>query len=163
MITRWQQHDQSAVVTCSALKKVYRQVLVHGASQQETSVINKGALQTEHIDQNTSKNENALKDQENSTNEDISGIHHISADVELNPEQIDEMRVVVFVYLKGSKDFILKRLEQRKGHFMPVSLLESQLKALEEPGDDERHVTISIESTVQQTVHDIIAKLNLPS
>jgi gluconokinase len=42
---------------------------------------------------------------------------------------------VVFVYLKGSYDFIRKRLLARKGHFMKSNLLRSQFAALDEPQD----------------------------
>jgi gluconokinase len=35
---------------------------------------------------------------------------------------------------------IQKRLDARKGHFMPPSLLDSQFAALERPGPDERAV-----------------------
>lgn len=40
----------------------------------------------------------------------------------------------VFVYLKGSKEFIAKRLQRRVDHeFMPSTLLDSQFETLEEP------------------------------
>jgi carbohydrate kinase (thermoresistant glucokinase family) len=38
-----------------------------------------------------------------------------------------------FIYLKGSKDEILKRVENREGHFMPSALLDSQFDTLEAP------------------------------
>lgn len=38
---------------------------------------------------------------------------------------------VTFVFLIAPKDVLGRRLCKRKGHFMPVSLLESQLKTLE--------------------------------
>lgn len=38
---------------------------------------------------------------------------------------------VVFIYLEGSFDLILNRLQRRKGHFMPASLLQSQFDTLE--------------------------------
>jgi len=38
-----------------------------------------------------------------------------------------------FVYLKCPPELIRTRLLQRKGHFMPASLLDSQLAELEEP------------------------------
>ncbi|WP_411030983.1 gluconokinase [Spongiimicrobium sp. 3-5] len=40
---------------------------------------------------------------------------------------------VHWVYLKGSFDEILARLQQREGHFMPVDLLRSQFETLEPP------------------------------
>ncbi len=42
---------------------------------------------------------------------------------------------VRFVYLKGSRALILRRMEARAGHFMPPDLLDSQLAVLEEPRD----------------------------
>jgi carbohydrate kinase (thermoresistant glucokinase family) len=40
---------------------------------------------------------------------------------------------VRFVYLKGPKNLILERAQNRKGHFMAPDLIDSQLAALEEP------------------------------
>src|SRR5881628_2768493 len=40
------------------------------------------------------------------------------------------------VYLAGPRALIAERLAQRRGHFMPLSLLESQLATLEEPAPD---------------------------
>ena len=37
------------------------------------------------------------------------------------------------VYLKGSKELLAARLRNRTEHFMPASLLQSQLEVLEEP------------------------------
>jgi len=42
-----------------------------------------------------------------------------------------------FVYLTGDRDVIAERLAGRRGHFMPASLLDSQLAALEAPAADE--------------------------
>ncbi len=39
------------------------------------------------------------------------------------------------VYLRGSRELLAARLAARAGHFMPASLLDSQLAALEEPAD----------------------------
>lgn len=49
----------------------------------------------------------------------------------LRPDGID----VHFVYLKATKELIYRRLRERKGHYMPVELIESQFEALEEPED----------------------------
>lgn len=46
-------------------------------------------------------------------------------------------RPVLFVFLDGSKETIAARLEARKGHFMPPSLLASQFATLEPPAADE--------------------------
>lgn len=62
---------------------------------------------------------------------------------------------VEFVYLKGSFDEIEARLKQRKGHFMPSSLLKSQFETLEEP---EKSITVSITSTPDKILQRILKK-----
>lgn len=42
---------------------------------------------------------------------------------------------VRFVYLQGEAALLRARLDQRRGHYMPPTLLASQLAALEEPDD----------------------------
>jgi gluconokinase len=42
-----------------------------------------------------------------------------------------------FVFLRGPRTLIAERLAARRGHFMPASLLDSQLATLEEPSPDE--------------------------
>ena len=44
---------------------------------------------------------------------------------------------VTFVHLVGSRDLIARRMAQRTGHYMPLSLLDSQFAALEAPGPEE--------------------------
>jgi carbohydrate kinase (thermoresistant glucokinase family) len=66
---------------------------------------------------------------------------------------------VALVYLKGSKDLIARRLAARKGHFMPPELLDSQFAALEEPGQVERPIVVSIEPTPEEIVEDVVRKL----
>jgi gluconokinase len=42
---------------------------------------------------------------------------------------------VRWVYLWAPREVIASRLAQRAGHFMPLSLLDSQFTALEAPGE----------------------------
>jgi gluconokinase len=92
-----------AVIACSALRRAYRDVLVHGRT---------------------------------------------------------DVRVV---FLDGTKDLIASRLAQRKGHFMPPGLLESQFKTLEPPETNENPVTVSIDASVDAIVEDIIRQLRISS
>lgn len=62
-----------------------------------------------------------------------------------------------FVYLDGSYELIRSRLEQRKGHFMPLNLLQSQFDALEPPT---KAIAVSINETPAKVVKSIIKKLN---
>jgi len=49
---------------------------------------------------------------------------------------------VAFVYIDLDAATLHRRLAQRRGHFMPASLLDSQLAALEPPGPDEDAVVV---------------------
>lgn len=62
---------------------------------------------------------------------------------------------LVFVYLQGSKALIDQRMRERKGHFMPATLLDSQFAALEEPGPDEPALTVPIDQPVADAVSAI--------
>ena len=46
---------------------------------------------------------------------------------------VGDRKEVRLIYLKASKEAIRKRMAARTEHFMPVTLLESQFAALEEP------------------------------
>ena len=66
---------------------------------------------------------------------------------------------VVLVYLQGDKDLIATRMAARKGHFMPVALLDSQFATLEEPGPDEHPITVSIAPPSQAIVDEVVREL----
>ncbi len=53
---------------------------------------------------------------------------------------------VMFLHLSGARDLIEERMAHRTGHFMPLSLLDSQFEDLEPPGPDERVVTLDVAS-----------------
>ena len=60
-----------------------------------------------------------------------------------------------FVYLAGSRALLAERLANRRGHFMPPALLDSQLSILEEPSPDERAWVCDI----REAPHAIVAHL----
>ena len=49
------------------------------------------------------------------------------------------------IELDADPDTLRERMASRKGHFMPVSLLESQLATLEHLDDDERGAIVDAE------------------
>ena len=53
-----------------------------------------------------------------------------------------------FVYLDGSRELLTRRMGERKGHFMPASLLDSQLETLEVPTGEPGVVTVDIDDTI---------------
>ena len=68
---------------------------------------------------------------------------------------------VEFVYLHGSRELIASRLQARHGHFMPSSLLDSQLATLEEPAADEPAIRIEIGPPATDLAAAIIDALGL--
>jgi gluconokinase len=52
---------------------------------------------------------------------------------------------VTFVHLSGSRDLIAARMARRAGHYMPLSLLDSQFAALEPPAPDEQALDMPID------------------
>lgn len=92
-IARWREQRQHRVVTCSALKRAYREQLRAAGGT-----------------------------------------------------------ALVFVYLRGSKALIERRMRRRKGHFMPAGLLDSQFAALQEPAADEPALAVPIDQPVAENV-----------
>jgi gluconokinase len=90
---------QHAVIACSALKRVYRDVLVNGR------------------------------------------------------------RDVRIIFLDGTKELIAGRLAQRKGHFMPAGLLDSQFKTLEPPEASENAISVSIDASIEAIVAAALRQL----
>jgi carbohydrate kinase (thermoresistant glucokinase family) len=68
-------------------------------------------------------------------------------------------REVRVVYLEGSRDLIQERLDKRRGHYMPPSLLPSQFAALEEPSADEAPIDVDVSRTPEQIVAAILTAL----
>lgn len=61
---------------------------------------------------------------------------------------------VTFVHLAGERDLIASRMAARSGHYMPLSLLDSQFATLERPGPDE-----AIEVTIDQPMASIVGEV----
>lgn len=99
-IDGWRQAGTQGVVTCSSLKRAYRDILRAG-----------------HAD-------------------------------------------VRFVYLNGSYDLLFDRMQHRKRHFMPASLLQSQFATLEVPGPDEA-IAVSIDQPEAAITDDVLKELHL--
>lgn len=65
---------------------------------------------------------------------------------------------VRFVFLRGARDVIATRLASRRGHFMPVTLLDSQFAALEEPTPDEDAWTYDASASPASIVENLTAR-----
>lgn len=65
----------------------------------------------------------------------------------------------VFLHLDGTREVLSSRLEGRSGHFMPTTLLDSQLATLEALEADEAAVVIDISVPVPELVSDAVVRL----
>ena len=65
---------------------------------------------------------------------------------------------VQFVHLTGPRSVIEERLEARRNHFMPLTLLDSQLATLEPPPDA---LTFSSEKSPEEIVNALIQALGI--
>ena len=65
---------------------------------------------------------------------------------------------VRFVFLRGERALIAERLAGRRGHYMPASLLESQLDTLEEPSPDENAWVSDITESPEDLVAALVAR-----
>jgi carbohydrate kinase (thermoresistant glucokinase family) len=63
-----------------------------------------------------------------------------------------------WVHLQGSFELILSRLQARKGHYMPATLLQSQFATLEAPNDA---LTLDIAATPEVLARRVIEALEL--
>lgn len=66
---------------------------------------------------------------------------------------------VLFVHLHGSKDLLSQRAGARTDHFMPASLLDSQLATLENLESDEAGMTVVVDRPPRELVDEIVARL----
>ena len=68
---------------------------------------------------------------------------------------------VRYVHLDGTVEQLSARLSSRIGHFMPASVLESQLATLERLDPAEDGAVISIDATPSQIVDQIVTTMSL--
>lgn len=65
-----------------------------------------------------------------------------------------------FVFLHGSRALLAERMAARSGHYMPPSLLQSQLDTLEPPGPEEHPITLDIAEPPERLVEAAVHALN---
>ncbi len=71
---------------------------------------------------------------------------------------------VHFVFLDGSRELIAERMARRQDHYMPTSLLDSQLQTLERPAADETDVVhVDIHQPLLAVVQQACIALQLPA
>ena len=63
------------------------------------------------------------------------------------------------VFLHGTAELLAARMEGREGHFMPTSLLRSQLDTLEEPGADEDTIGVDVALRPDEIIELVVHRL----
>jgi len=66
---------------------------------------------------------------------------------------------VLFVYIELDRATLAERVENRRGHFMPPSLLDSQLADLETPGADEPVITVDGHPPAPEQADSVLTSL----
>lgn len=76
---------------------------------------------------------------------------------------------LTFVHLAGSRDLIAARMATRPGHYMPVSLLDSQFAILEAPGPNsgptpgpDAAITVDIAQPLPALIESLLPQLPRP-
>lgn len=98
------------------------------------------------------------------TQQDAAGHDTVIACSALRRSYRDRLRAApgatVFVHLVGDPELLARRMGARKGHFMPPSLLPSQLATLEPLGPDEPGVQVDVDADVPTIVARAVAALD---
>lgn len=74
----------------------------------------------------------------------------------------DRLRAVApfdLVYLHGDPDLLAERIGHRSGHFMPATLLQSQLDTLEVPDEAEHAVRADVAHPADELVEQVVRDL----
>jgi len=66
------------------------------------------------------------------------------------------------VHLHGPRELLAERMARREGHYMPASLLDSQLATLEPPGADENPITLDASASPASLAQSALAQLEPP-
>jgi gluconokinase len=63
---------------------------------------------------------------------------------------------IVFVHLLLSRQEAFRRVSNRRGHFMPASLVDNQFAILEPPSSDERAFSVNAERPIEEIVSAVL-------
>ena len=68
-------------------------------------------------------------------------------------------RGLAFVFLHGSEALLAERMHHRTSHFMPSSLLKTQLATLEDPRGEPKTVAVDVAQPLAEIVREALAGL----
>jgi carbohydrate kinase (thermoresistant glucokinase family) len=75
---------------------------------------------------------------------------------------IGDRRGVRLVFLKGDEHVIHDRIVRRQHRYMPSTLLRSQFETLEEPGEDEHPLIVTVHDSIAETAAELLRQLAGP-
>lgn len=128
---------KGVVIACSALKRSYRDLL-RGKKEESHHPPPAEDLPQDHP---------------------IVDAVDVETEAHLLEEAASEELRTFFVYIEGSRKLLEERMCQRKGHFMKVAMLDSQLRTLESPVGEEGVVRVSLEKDMEEQVKDAVEGL----
>lgn len=117
---------KGVVISCSALKKYYRNIL-RGKQKKHSTTIPFHST-------------------------DIEGADLCS--------DIDILLPTYFVFIDGTRELLMERMENRPGHFMKASMLDSQLNTLERPVGEEGVIVVSQHDSTEEQVRKVKENLD---
>ncbi|CAE6439696.1 unnamed protein product [Rhizoctonia solani] len=128
-----------AVVACSALRKVYRELL----RGKPVNLVTPGP-----------------ESESNATTA------HPKGETPPTEGNVDEFIAntspplkTYFVFIKGTRESLWDRMQKRQGHFMKASMLDSQLATLESPEGEDGVVVVDLEATPEQQCEQAVSGL----
>jgi len=128
---------KGVVIACSALKKSYRDILrgTHpkGHEPPPAEDLPGGHPIIEHVDPETEK--------------------------ELLEKAASRDLRTFFVYINGRREVLEERMKARKGHFMKVEMLNSQLQTLEDPTGEDGVVVVELDEEMDKQTENAVKGL----
>lgn len=149
LLCRWSSSGVNAVLACSALKRSYRHILLFGLTDENLN---------DQIDVGKEACRNLNQPQQLNECVDSSLASKL---VVLQKCLHGQKHSLLFIFLKTSQEALIQRLKERSGHYMPSSLLQSQLETLEEPDYPEQFIMLDGDKSVSQIIEESLAAANM--
>ncbi|KAG8935975.1 hypothetical protein FRC02_005171 [Tulasnella sp. 418] len=129
----WKGKLTGIAIACSALKRYYRDILrgKHPLADEPPSPsLIPQDMPVSHDNQTNGEN----------TKEDTTAIQESLA----KPSETSKSLRTIFVFIKGPREELQRRMAERQGHYMKVGMLDSQLATLESPEGEEDVVVVDL-------------------
>lgn len=71
----------------------------------------------------------------------------------------DHDLLIHFIYLDAPEEVLLRRVIDRKGHYMGANMVHSQFDILERPSEDEKDViSVDVSGTIENVQKEVLAR-----